>query len=159
MHKPQPQPFLATLVSPSHPLHPHMTMQAMNFMPGCSIFKACRAASPGPDDVAGNWTEAVSSNPDACRHLNLVATVCTHDTGMGMMKGCQNNFNSMCKNGSVVPKCKTMTGFPELPATKAVNAAVSWGGWRVWSEYGGRGFEWWMAEGGLRGVVATAGGG
>ncbi len=110
-HKPAPTPTLR---------------QAMHFMPGCSVYKACRAAGDGPDAVAGAFTAAVGANPDVCRRLNLVATVCRHDEGMGRMAGCQSNFNSMClTKGSVVPLCKAMAGMPELPGTKALNAVVS----------------------------------
>ncbi|GBF96934.1 hypothetical protein Rsub_09014 [Raphidocelis subcapitata] len=98
--------------------------RAMHFMPACSLYKACRAAAPGADDVTGPWSAKVASTPDVCRRLNLVATVCRHDAGMGGMGGCRANYNDMCADGSAVAMCKAMPGFPQLPTTKALNAAM-----------------------------------
>lgn len=111
---------------------PHSVLQgdlnnlckAMHFMTACSIYKACRAAAALPDDVVGAFTAKVSSNPEVCRRMHLVSTVCVHDTGMGKMAGCQSHFNSMCAQGTRVPTCLSFKGFPQLPTTKALNQAV-----------------------------------
>lgn len=96
----------------------------MHFMPGCSLYKACRAAAPDANAANGTWTAAVGASPDVCRRLQLVATVCAHDTGMGRMAGCTANYNSMCGNGSTVAMCKLMPGFAQLPTTRGLNQAV-----------------------------------
>jgi hypothetical protein len=111
----------------------------MHFMPACSVYKACRAAAPGADDAIGPWTAKVASKPDVCRRLNLVATACRHDTGMGGMAGCRANFNDMCAAGSVVEMCEAMPGFPDLPTTKALNAAVRFCGFCGAGEAAGTG--------------------
>lgn len=49
--------------------------QAMHFMPGCSLYKACRLAGPGPDAVEGAWTAKVGPDPNVCRRLNHISTV------------------------------------------------------------------------------------
>ena len=100
--------------------------KAMHFMPGCSVYKACRAAAPGVDATEGNWTAKVSAKlPAVCRRVNLIATVCSYDEGMSKMAGCQANYNSLCgTKGSVVELCKNYTGHGMLPTTKMLNAAV-----------------------------------
>ncbi|KAI8465275.1 MAG: hypothetical protein J3K34DRAFT_525501 [Monoraphidium minutum] len=111
---------------------PHATVQAdlmalckaMHFMPGCSLYKACSAAAPDLNAANGTWTSAVGAAPDVCRRLQLVATVCTHDTGMARMAGCTAHFNSMCGNGSTVAMCKQMPGFSQLPTTRGLNPVV-----------------------------------
>ena len=95
-------------------------------MSACSVYKACRALGPAGDAnaVEGAWTAKVAADPNVCRRLNLLATVCAHDTGMGRMGGCQANYNSMCAAGSRVPLCKSLPGLAQLPTTKVVNQAV-----------------------------------
>jgi hypothetical protein len=96
----------------------------MFFMPACSVAKACRAAAPGAEASNGSFTARVGPDPDVCRPMALLATICALDTGMGGMAGCRARYASMCAPGSAVAQCGEYPGLRQLPTTAALNAAV-----------------------------------
>jgi hypothetical protein len=105
----------------------------MSFMPACSVHEACTAAAPFDDaPLSVNWTSQISPDPKACSPISLVATVCTMDTGMTNMAGCQKHYKPMCRaKGSVVEQCRENQGVAELPTTTTINDAVRGVGWRA----------------------------
>ncbi|EKX51209.1 hypothetical protein GUITHDRAFT_103126 [Guillardia theta CCMP2712] len=82
---------------------------AMSYMTGCNIMNDCNSKK-----LTGVY----------CQPWSLISDVCDTSTGetMSMMKGCQANYNLLCKTGTKVTGCGTPV--PGMIPTKTLTQRV-----------------------------------